>query len=116
MMMLNTMPTRDVRKTLYPTRRRPTDPPHDYDDVNQEVEACVQQAASVNTARDEESAPEPDHDHDDVNQEVEACVPHAASVTTSRDEESPLVGHRASVRAWCTPPAGIDLRGARCRQ
>ncbi|KAE8986943.1 hypothetical protein PF011_g19783 [Phytophthora fragariae] len=58
----------------------------DYWNGNQEAEACVQQAASVTTARDKESAPE--HDHDDAKPEVEACVQQATSVTTACDKES----------------------------
>ncbi|KAE9306209.1 hypothetical protein PR003_g21300 [Phytophthora rubi] len=58
----------------------------DYWNGNQEAEACVQQAASVTTARDEESAPE--HDYDDAKLEVEACVQQATSVTTACDKES----------------------------
>ncbi|GMF34277.1 unnamed protein product [Phytophthora fragariaefolia] len=66
----------------------PTD--HDYYAVNPEVEACVLQAASVTTARDEESAPEPNHDYYAVNPEVEACVQQASPVTIARDEVSAL--------------------------
>ncbi|KAE8980231.1 hypothetical protein PR002_g24187 [Phytophthora rubi] len=58
----------------------------DYWNGNQEAEACVQQAASVITARDKESAPE--HDYDDAKPEVEACVQQATSVTTACDKES----------------------------
>ncbi|KAE8984330.1 hypothetical protein PR001_g23207 [Phytophthora rubi] len=58
----------------------------DYWNGNQEAEACVQQAASVTTARDKESAPE--HDYDDAKLEVEACVQQATSVTTACDKES----------------------------
>ncbi|KAE9279977.1 hypothetical protein PR003_g28085 [Phytophthora rubi] len=58
----------------------------DYWNGNQEAEACVQQAASVTTARDKESAPE--HDYDDAKPEVEACVQQATSVTTACDKES----------------------------
>ncbi|KAE9339205.1 hypothetical protein PR003_g11130 [Phytophthora rubi] len=69
---------------------------HDYDDVNQEVEACAQQpasTASVTTARDEGSAPEPDYDYNDCNyenQEVEAGAQQATSGIAARDEESAL--------------------------
>ncbi|GMF61004.1 unnamed protein product [Phytophthora fragariaefolia] len=38
---------------------------HDYYDGNLETDACIQQAASVTAARDEESAPESDHDDSD---------------------------------------------------
>ncbi|KAE9223711.1 hypothetical protein PF002_g14895 [Phytophthora fragariae] len=58
----------------------------DYWNGNQEAEACVQQAASVTTARDKESAPE--HDYDDAKLEVEGCVQQATSVTTACDKES----------------------------
>ncbi|KAE8900566.1 hypothetical protein PF010_g20392 [Phytophthora fragariae] len=58
----------------------------DYWNGNQEAEACVQEAASVTTARDKESAPE--HDYDDAKLEVEACVQQATSATTACDKES----------------------------
>ncbi|KAE9360590.1 hypothetical protein PF008_g1759 [Phytophthora fragariae] len=58
----------------------------DYWNGNQEAEACVQQATSVTTACDKESAPE--YDYNDVKHEVDACAQQATSVTTARDEGS----------------------------